>query len=194
MTATTTRTPGPSRERQVEKRTHGRAVEVWLAVTRVGVGFIFLWAFLDKMLGLGYATPAARAVVNGGSPTKGFLTNVKVGPLQDLFHAMAGNVLVDVLFMAALLGIGLALVLGVALRIAAVSTGILMIGMWAAEWPMATVTADGRPSGSNNPFMDYHLAYGLIVVLLAYLAVGSAYGLGRWWSRLPIVRRHRALL
>ena len=40
---------------------------------RVLLGFEFLWAFLDKTFGLGYATPSARAWINGGSPTKGFL-------------------------------------------------------------------------------------------------------------------------
>jgi hypothetical protein len=45
----------------------------FLAVFRVVLGFEFLWAFLDKTFGLGYATPAERAWINGGSPTKGFL-------------------------------------------------------------------------------------------------------------------------
>ena len=35
------------------------------------LGFEFLWAFLDKTFGFGYATPAERAWINGGSPTKG---------------------------------------------------------------------------------------------------------------------------
>ncbi|HEU5470880.1 MAG TPA: hypothetical protein VFV67_09530, partial [Actinophytocola sp.] len=51
-----------------------------LALTRVGLGFIFAWAFLDKMFGLGYATPEQGAWINGGSPTKGFLGGVDHGP------------------------------------------------------------------------------------------------------------------
>ena len=43
----------------------------FLAVFRVAIGFAFLWAFLDKTFGFGYATPAAKAWINGGSPTKG---------------------------------------------------------------------------------------------------------------------------
>jgi hypothetical protein len=43
----------------------------FLAVFRVVVGLEFLWAFLDKTFGLGYATPAARAWINGGSPIVG---------------------------------------------------------------------------------------------------------------------------
>jgi thiosulfate dehydrogenase [quinone] large subunit len=42
----------------------------FLAVFRVVLGFAFLWAFLDKTFGFGYATPSAKAWINGGSPTK----------------------------------------------------------------------------------------------------------------------------
>src|SRR5687767_233968 len=57
-----------------------------LAVTRIATGFVFLWAFLDKTFGFGFGTPAAKAWINGGSPTKGFLSSVEVGPFQDFFH------------------------------------------------------------------------------------------------------------
>ncbi|MER7279174.1 hypothetical protein ABT369_32520, partial [Dactylosporangium sp. NPDC000244] len=32
-----------------------------LAVLRYATGFVFLWAFADKLLGLGYSTPSAKA-------------------------------------------------------------------------------------------------------------------------------------
>src|SRR5690242_5997576 len=90
-----------------------------LAVLRISTGLVFLWAFLDKTFGFGYATPAERAWVNGGSPTKGFLSNVEAGPLQGFFRDIAGAPWADWAFMLGLLGIGLALVLGIGLRIAA---------------------------------------------------------------------------
>ncbi|MEV0316802.1 hypothetical protein AB0H91_55075, partial [Nonomuraea fuscirosea] len=40
---------------------------VW-ALARISFGWIFLWAFLDKTFGWGFATPAAKAWINGGSP------------------------------------------------------------------------------------------------------------------------------
>jgi thiosulfate dehydrogenase [quinone] large subunit len=166
----------------------------WLAVTRVVVGFIFLWAFLDKLFGLGYSTPSARSVLNGGSPTRGFLSHVNVGPLQGVFTSIAGSPVVDVLFMLSLLAIGVAMIVGAGLRIAAISNAVLMLGMWAAEWPMATRAGDGTPTGSTNPFVDYHLAYALIGIVFAYFAVASTYGLGAWWSRRAIVRRFPILL
>jgi len=93
----------------------------FLAVFRVVVGFEFLWAFLDKTFGLGYATPSAKAWINGGSPTKGFLSSVAVGPFEATFHTWAGTPWAAWLFMIGLLGIGIALTLGIGLRIAAVS-------------------------------------------------------------------------
>ena len=98
----------------------------FLAIVRVVVGFEFLWAFLDKTFGLGYATPAARAWINGGSPTKGFLSRVAVGPFESTFHAWAGAPWADWLFMLGLLGIGIALILGIGLRAAAVSGTVMM--------------------------------------------------------------------
>jgi len=166
----------------------------FLAVFRMVLGFEFLWAFADKTFGLGYATPAARAWINGGSPTKGFLSNVAAGPFQDTFHAWAGAAWADWLFMAGLLGIGLALILGIGLRAAAVSGTLMMVLMWAAEWPLAKLTSAGEPSMSTNPIVDYHLIYALALIALAVTYAGHTWGLGRWWARLPFVQRHRWLI
>jgi thiosulfate dehydrogenase [quinone] large subunit len=165
-----------------------------LAVFRVLIGFEFLWAFLDKTFGLGYATPAARAWINGGSPTKGFLSRVAVGPLEGTFHAIAGAAWADWLFMAGLLGIGIALILGIGLRIAAVSGTLMMLGMWAAEWPLAKFTSAGEPSMSTNPIVDYHIIYALALIALALTYAGHTWGLGRLWAKLPFVHRHRWLI
>src|SRR5215218_5759928 len=129
----------------------------FLAIMRVVVGVEFLWAFLDKTFGLGYATPDARAWVHGGSPTKGFLSNVEVGPFQGFFHSIAGDAWADWAFMLGLLGIGVALILGVGMRLAAGAATVMMAMMWAAEWPLAQQTAGGEPSGSTNPVIDYHV-------------------------------------
>jgi thiosulfate dehydrogenase [quinone] large subunit len=166
----------------------------FLAIVRVVVGVEFLWAFLDKTFGLGYATPAARAWINGGSPTKGFLSNVAVGPLASTFHAWAGAAWADWLFMIGLLGIGIALTLGIGLRIAAVSGTLMMLGMWAAEWPLAKFTSAGEPSMSTNPIVDYHIIYALVLIALALTYAGHTWGLGKRWAKLPFVRRNRWLI
>ena len=166
----------------------------FLAIVRVVVGFEFLLAFLDKTFGLGYATPAERAWINGGSPTKGFLSRVAVGPLEGTFHAIAGATWADWLFMVGLLGIGLALLFGIGLRITAVSGTVMMLGMWAAEWPLAKVTSAGEPTMSTNPFMEYHVIYALVLIALALTYAGHTWGLGRLWARLPFVQRNRWLI
>jgi thiosulfate dehydrogenase [quinone] large subunit len=170
-----------------------RATEV-LAVFRVVLGFEFLWAFLDKTFGFGYATPSARAWIHGGSPTKGFLSNVAVGPLEGTFHSIAGAGWADWLFMVGLLGIGVALLVGVGLRVAAVSGSLMMVLMWAAEWPLARFTSAGEPSMSVNPIVDYHLIYALGLIVVAVTYAGHRWGLGRWWAKLPLVARHRWLI
>jgi thiosulfate dehydrogenase (quinone) large subunit len=158
-------------------------VATWyaLAVTRILLGFLFLWAFLDKLLGLGFSTPTAKAWVNGGSPTSGFLKGVD-GPFADLFNVMAGIPLIDYLFMAGLLGLGVALVLGVGVKIAAVAGSVLLLMMWLAVLPLDT-----------NPAVDDH-----IVNIGALAAIGLAYpqqklSLAVRWRRLPIVKSNQWL-
>ncbi|HKO84342.1 MAG TPA: hypothetical protein VJ140_07215, partial [Actinomycetota bacterium] len=165
-----------------------------LAALRIATGAVFLWAFLDKTFGLGYATPSARAWIHGGSPTKGFLSRVAVGPLEGSFHAIAGAAWADWLFMAGLLGIGIALILGIGLRAAAASGTVMMLLMWAAEWPLAKFTSAGEPTMSTNPIVDYHIIYALALIALALTYAGHTWGLGKLWARLPFIQRHRWLI
>src|SRR3982751_1628704 len=165
-----------------------------LAVLRISVGFVFLWAFLDKTFGLGYATPSAKAWINGGSPTKGFLSSIDVGPFQGLFHRLAGPPFADWAFMLGLLGIGVALIAGIGLRIAAGAAVLMMSMMWFAEYPLAQHTSAGKPSGSTNPITDYHFIYAVSAVTVALTYAGNTWGLGRWWAELPVVQKHRWLI
>lgn len=165
-----------------------------LAGLRLLTGFVFLWAFLDKTFGLGYATPSGKGWVDGGSPTKGFLSGVAVGPMESTFHAWAGAAWADWLFMLGLLGVGLALIAGIGLRLAAVAGTVMMALMWVAEWPPAQHLSDGSPSMSTNPFVDYHLIYAVVLVVLAAAGAGATWGLGEVWARLPFVSRNRWLL
>ncbi|MEV0937580.1 hypothetical protein [Streptomyces phaeochromogenes] len=161
---------------------------------RLLTGFVFLWAFLDKTFGFGYATGSGKAWIDGGSPTKGFLGGVAVGPMESTFHDWAGAGWADWLFMLGLLGIGLALVSGIALRLAAVAGTAMMALMWIAEWPPAKHLSDGSLSMSTNPFADYHLIYAVVLIALAAVGAGATWGLGKAWARLPFVTRNRWLL
>jgi thiosulfate dehydrogenase (quinone) large subunit len=173
--------------------TSGRAGARWMAVLRMATGFIFLWAFLDKLFGLGYSTPSSGAWIHGGSPTKGFLSHVAVGPFQSLFHSIAGTWWADLLFMLGLGGVGIAVMLGIGMRIAAWGGALLMMLMWVAEWPMARFDATGAATGSSNPFVDYHIIYALTLIVLMFYGAGRVWGLGKLWAQIPLVQRYRWL-
>lgn len=161
-----------------------------LASLRLLTGFVFLWAFLDKTFGLGYATASGKGWIDGGSPTKGFLSSVAAGPLESAFHSWAGDTWADWLFMLGLLGIGAAVMSGVALRPAAVAGTAMMALMWVAEWPPAKHLSNGAPSMSTNPLIDYHVIYAVALIAVAATGAGATWGLGRQWARLQIVRDH----
>jgi thiosulfate dehydrogenase (quinone) large subunit len=165
-----------------------------LAVLRIATGFIFLWAFLDKTFGLGYTTPSAKAWIHGGSPTKGFLASVDAGPFQSAAHSMAGTWWANWLFMLGMLGVGVALIAGIGLRVAAGSGAAIMAMMWLAEFPLAQHTSAGKLTGSTNPITDYHVIYALVLVVLALSYAGHTWGLGRIWAKLPFVRKNRWLI
>ncbi|MGC5015752.1 hypothetical protein ACLQ2R_33750 [Streptosporangium sp. DT93] len=165
-----------------EQRAVNRPAERAWAITRIGLGFIFLWAFVDKTFGLGFATLTERAWLTGASPTTGFLKGTGENALGGVFGALAGQGWVDWLFMLGLLGVGTALLLGIGLRIAAVAGGLMMILMWAAELPL-----------QNNPVLDDHLIYTAVLAGLALAGAGTTWGIGTWWATTPLVRRYPIL-
>jgi thiosulfate dehydrogenase [quinone] large subunit len=162
-----------------------RAVDI----LRIALSFIFLWPFLDKLFGLGYSTAGAKAWISGGSPTKGFLGHVETGPFQSAFRSIAGATWADWLFMLGLLGIGAALITGIALRLTAAAGTILLVLMWAAEWPLARFDSTGATTSSTNPILDDHLIFAICLIVIATLGTASTWGLGKWWANQPIVQR-----
>jgi thiosulfate dehydrogenase (quinone) large subunit len=180
-------TPGTTRAGEVPaQRTETPAgpayspvVRYLAAALRLSVGWVFLWAFLDKTFGLGFATERADAWLDGGSPTEGFLSFAATGPFQGAYNDLAGAAWADWLFMIGLLGIGVGLMLGVAMRIASAAGALMLFLMWTAVLPPP-----------NNPFMDDHLVYAGLLILLAAMGAGRWVGLGTWWENLPLVRRN----
>ena len=145
-----------------------------LAVLRIMLGFIFLWAFLDKMFGLGFSTTSHAAMINGGSPTRGFLLYG-----SDTLEALGSFfAITDVIIMAAFLLIGVALILGIGMKIATIGGALLLILMYIGVFPPTT-----------NPLIDYHIIY-IFVLFAIYLAnAGDVLGLGRQWKETTIVER-----
>jgi thiosulfate dehydrogenase [quinone] large subunit len=143
----------------------------------MALGFVFLWAFLDNLFGLGGTTPATRSWLNGGSPVRNYLLSVH-GPFASFFNHLAGQPWAESLFKVGLAAIGGALVLGVGMRIAALAGAVLLTMMWLSALPI-----------TSGPILDEHLMYALVITGLALCNAGDTLGLGAWWSRRWVVRR-----
>jgi len=152
--------------------------QLYIGLLRISMGFIFLWAFLDKVFGLGYATVAGKSWLDGVSPTVGFLKFGTTGPFKSIFMSMAGNPIVDWLFMLGLLGVGTALVLGIGKKLSTMSGSLLLLLMLLAAFPP-----------KNNPFVDEHIIYIFVLQLLLQLHSGEVFGLGKWWNDTSIVKK-----
>ncbi len=149
-----------------------------LGLTRITMGWMLLWAFLDKTFGLGFATAREKSWILGVSPTAGFLTNVVHGPFTSFYHILVGNVFVDWLFMIGLLLIGLSLILGIFNKLATYSGCLLFLLMFLAGIPP-----------SNNPIIDDHIIYILVLLLLNLFNAGDYIGLGKRWKKFYLVRK-----
>lgn len=172
-----------------------RGGRIW-GVLRLAMGWVFLWAFLDKLLALGFATgrnPETGVVdrfsdaawIHGGSPTDGFL---KFGlhtkaPFADFYEGLVGSTFIEWVYMLSMAAIGIALLLGIATRLAAVAGIVWMILFYTASaiWP------------ENNPFLDDHIVYAIVLFGIAYVGAGRYFGLGRRWERLGFVQKYPIL-
>jgi thiosulfate dehydrogenase (quinone) large subunit len=169
---------GVTTSETTSETTSAKAARYVWAVTRLCMGWVFLWPFLDKTFGLGHETTSAHAWINGGSPSFGFLSGA-TGPFAGFYQSIAGAGLVNWLFMIGLLGIALALLSGVGVRIAAISGAVMVILMWSASLPP-----------QDDIFMDNHIIYALVLIGLALVTAGNTLGLGRWWTQTALVRRY----
>ncbi len=149
-----------------------------LAALRIVLGFMMVWAFLDKLLGLGMPTAPEAAVINGGSPTEYYLSELVSGVFTGMFHAIAGNPAVDFILMAGMALIGAGLILGVASRLTTVGMCLMMALMYMLSVPP-----------SDNPLVDYHIVYILGTLAVFLLGGFDRWGLNGWYSDLGIVRR-----
>jgi thiosulfate dehydrogenase [quinone] large subunit len=158
-----------------------------LAALRIAFGLTFLWAFFDKLLALGFHTGYGQdgtldrfgdaAWINGGSPTEGFLKFGADGPFKGFYNSIGGTVWADTLFMLALLGIGLALTLGIGMRVAAAAGFVLYVMMWTVALPP-----------ENHPVLDEHILGAISMVVLAAYYAGDTWGLGKRWAATRLVK------
>ncbi|MBI4407372.1 MAG: DoxX family membrane protein [Candidatus Kerfeldbacteria bacterium] len=152
------------------------------SAVRITMGSIFLWAFFDKLFGLGFATTADKAWITGASPTSGFLTYGTQGPLAWIYQVLAGNPVIDWIYMIGLLAMGLGLVLGIMVRLAGYGAIAFMVILWTAVlFP------------ENNPLIDEHVVYALVLLWLTRTDTTKQFGLSRWWCSLEFVKQRPIL-
>lgn len=154
---------------------------IWV-VLRFVLGFIFLWGFFDKVFGLGFNTLPEESWLSGVSPTFGYLQFATYGPFSGLMKGLAGNVVVDMLFMGGQLLIGLSLILGVGVRVACYSGIALMALIYLSAFP-----------AEFNPIIDEHVVYILVLMGILWSDAGAQVGLGAMWRQTEWVQRYPVL-
>lgn len=158
-----------------------------LGVLRITMGWIWLWAFLDKLLGLGFATTAENAWINGKSPISGFLafgTNPD-SPFATFFteNLLQYADIMDFVLMGMFLFVGVSLTLGIFVRLASIAGIFFMISIVLAGIPFA-----------NNPIIDNHIVYAMILLFfITTPIVGQYIGIGSKWQELTIVNKYPIL-
>ena len=154
----------------------------FLGLARLVLGWMFLWAFLDKVFGWGFTTAADKSWLSGVSPTAGFLKFGTHGPFAGFYQSLAGSAWVDWLFMLGLLFLGLALMLGLASRLAGYLGALLMLILYLGLVPP-----------EHNPVVDEHIVYALLLLTVATSDAGTVLGFGKWWSETRLVKAYPVL-
>jgi thiosulfate dehydrogenase [quinone] large subunit len=161
----------------VQKYITDGSIYAW-SLLRLVLGYIFLWAFLDKTFGLGTATchgkdiGCSAAWVHGGSPTTGFLSHATTGPLANFYQHLAGHMWVDWLFMLGLLVVGVGLLFGTWIRTASLIGVTMLLFMWSALlWP------------ANTPAVDEHIVYAIVLFGVALTAEHQPWTMQKRWTK-----------
>ncbi len=158
-----------------------KAVNIFKSVSRVAMGWMFFWPFLDKMFGLGHATPTGMGVIDGVSPSS-FVDLVAHGWFRDFFISISGNPITDFLLLAGLLLIGVTMILGITSKITTISGCAFCFVMYLLEFP-----------STDTLLFDYHFIYILFIIALYLMGTYETYSLMKWWKKAPIVKDHPIL-
>ncbi len=148
-----------------------------LAAFRILVGWIMLWPFLDKLFGLGFATPSGGGMIDGVSPSS-YVIYVTDGIFKDFYTSLAGNQIVDIIMMFGLLVLGVTLILGIASKLTTIGMTAFLLIMYSLHIPP-----------TDNPIIDHRVIF--IIGLIAVYFLGGYEKLSVYdkWKELSIVKR-----
>ena len=80
--------------------------------------------------------------------------------------------------MVGLAAVGVALLLGIGMRIAAGAGALMLTMMYTVVLPPKT-----------NPVIDDHLILAVLLIGIAAAGAGTTLGLGGWWATTPLVKK-----
>jgi len=149
-----------------------------VAIGRIAIGVIYLWAGLEKIAvgdGKGGFFSAAGFLAHGTNgtlgwpfvtgtadpatvfnPTHGFWVDLSTGSLMPL---------VNLLVVVGEVGIGIALILGIATRFASAMGTLMMLFFFFAAW------------NYSNGIVNQHLTYAVVTFGLGVIGAGNYFGL-----------------
>jgi thiosulfate dehydrogenase [quinone] large subunit len=158
---------------RITDRKHALAV----AIGRIVIGAIFLWAGLEKIIGGGLGTWSAKGFLqfgSGGSLGWPFVTGkvaegTVFNPTHDFWVGLAGNetamTVIGFLVPLGQLGIGIALILGLLTRFGAAMGALMMLIFLVAAWDF------------QYGIVNQHLTYAVVTLGLGIVGAGNHYGL-----------------
>ena len=147
---------------------------IGIAVLRIGVGIIFLWAGLEKLMAPEpWSAAGFLQFATGGSLGWPFVTDVAEGtifnPTQGFWAGLAGNdtsmSVINFLVPFGQLGIGIGLILGLLTRFSAAMGTLMMLFFFIAAWDF------------EFGIVNQHLTYALVTAFLGLIGAGNFYGL-----------------
>ena len=165
---------------EITGKVHQRGV----ALLRIVVGIIFLWAGLEKLLApapfdaSGFLKFATAGTLGWPFVSGEIAEGTVFNPTQAIWVSLAGNssamTLVNVLVPLGQIGIGVSLILGLFTRFGAIMGALMMTFFFFAAWDF------------KYGVVNQHLAYTLICLTIAGLGAGRYYGLdGMLADRVP---------
>ena len=148
---------------------------IGIAALRIGVGIIFLWAGLEKILAPeSFDASGFLQFATGGSLGWPFVTGevaegTMFNPTHEFWVSLAENEtamsIVNVLVPYGQLGIGIGLILGLLTRFSAAMGTLMMLFFFVAAWDFAF------------GIVNQHLTYALVTGFLGLIGAGNYYGL-----------------
>lgn len=159
---------------------------IGVLLTRVTVGWVFLYAGIEKVFGAKAFTAVGFLKFGTiGTTSEKVADGTIVNPTHDFWVSLAGNgtlmPIVNFLVVFGEVAIGAALILGLATRFASVAGALMMTLFWIAAWDFAFGA------------IEYHAVLAIVTLSLGIIGAGEFFGLDAIVDETPIVKRAPAL-